>query len=94
MKKASKIEITELFLVKADMNRCFLGEIIRETTPEGNELVRGSVVICEGKAWSTGNSQEDLASNLDNICTLKLDHNLHGNPGVREIIAGTSFNLN
>ena len=93
MKKTSKIEITELFLVKADWHRTFMGTIVRETT-DGKEFVRGTVIINEGQAWSTGNSQEDLANNLDNICTLKLDKNLHGNPGVTTKIAGTPFNHN
>ena len=93
MKKTSKIQITELFLVKADWHRTFLGEIIRETIDD-KEFVRGTVIINEGQAWSTGCSQEDLANNLDYICTLKLDKNLHGNPGVTSTIAGTPFNHN
>jgi hypothetical protein len=94
MKKTSKIEITELFLVKADWHRTFMGEIIRETTDEGKEFVRGNVVINEGKAWSTGNTQSDLANNLDYICTMKLDGGLHDNSGVTSIIAETPFNHN
>lgn len=94
MKKSSKIEITELFLVKADWNRTFMGEIIRETQKDGSEFVRGKVVINEGMAWSTGNSQADLAENLDKICTMKLDGGLHANEGPRESIAGTSLYLN
>lgn len=94
MKKTSKIEISELFLVKADWHRTYMGEITRETQEDGSEFVRGKVIIDEGMAWSTGNSQEDLASNLDNICTMKLDGGLHANEGPREAIAGASFYLN
>lgn len=94
MKKTSKIEISELFLVKADWHRTYMGTITRETTEEGKEFVRGNVIIDEGKAWSTGSSQEELASNLDNICTMKLDGGLHANEGPREAIAGASFYLN
>jgi hypothetical protein len=79
-KKTSKIEISELFLVKADWDRTFLGKIIRETTADGKYFVRGTVVIDEGKAWSAADNQDKLADNLDDICTLKLDHNLHGVP--------------
>jgi hypothetical protein len=92
--KLPNIEICELFLVKADWNRTFMGQIIRETTAEGKEIIRGTVVINEGKAWSVGNSEEDLGNNLDDICTMKLDHNLHADPGVREVIAGDPFFLN
>ena len=81
MKKLPNIEINELFLVKADWNRTFVGQIIREETPEGQIINRGNVVVNEGKIWSIGKTQDELGSNLDDICTLKLDHNLHGNEG-------------
>jgi hypothetical protein len=90
----SSIEITELFLVKAGWHRSYIGEIIREITADGKEFVRGSVIINEGKAWSTGNSQEELANNLDSICTLKLDHGLHNNAGNTSIIFNKLFFLN
>jgi hypothetical protein len=92
--KLPDIQITELFLVKADWNRTFMGQIIRETTVDGQELIRGNVIINEGKAWSIGNTEEELGNNLDDICTLKLDKNLHGDPGRREVIAGIPFFLN
>jgi hypothetical protein len=93
-KITSSIEITELFLVRADWHRTFMAEIIRETTADGKEFVRGSVIIEEGKAWSIGNSQEELANNLDDICTLKLDYNLHYYSGAKFDIMGLSFHLN
>jgi hypothetical protein len=93
-KKQSGIIITELFLIKADWNRTFMGEIIRETTADGKELVRGCVIINEGKAWSTGRSQSDLARNLDDICIMKLDYHLHSSAGITIKIAGEVFFLN
>ena len=93
-KKQPDIIIAELFLVKADWHRTFMGTIIRETTADGKEFVRGSVIIEEGKAWSIGNSQQELADNLDFICTLKLDHNLHGKSGAKFDIMGLSFYMN
>jgi hypothetical protein len=93
-KKQPDIEITELFLVKADWHRTFMGTIIRKTTSDGTEFARGNVVINEGKAWSIGNSQEDLARNLDDICTIKLDMGLHSNAGESVVVAGTPFYLN
>ena len=80
-KKLPKIEISELFLVKADWDRTFLGKIIRETTADGRNIVRGSVIIDEGKAWSAAYSQDKLADNLDDICTLKLDYSIHSDAG-------------
>lgn len=81
MKKLPNIEINELFLVKADWNRTFIGQIIREQTEDGQVINRGTVVVNEGKIWSTGETQDELGNNLDDICTLKLDHDLHGNEG-------------
>ena len=96
MKKQPKIEICELFLVKSGWNRTFVGQIIREETPEGQIINRGNVVVNEGKIWSAAKTQEELGNNLDDICTMKLDYNLHGIPGVqkREIVAGAEFYLN
>jgi hypothetical protein len=93
-KKMPGIQITELFLIRADWKRTFVAEIIRETTADGKKFVRGSVIIEEGKAWSIGNSQEELANNLDDICTLKLDYNLHYYSGAKFDIMGLSFHLN
>jgi hypothetical protein len=93
-KKMPGIQITELFLIRADWKRTFMAEICRETTADGKEFVRGTVIINEGRAWSTGNSQQDLANNLDNICTMKLDFGLHSDRGVTIILSGTDFFLN
>jgi len=92
-KKQPDIIIAELFLVKADWHRTFMGTIIRETTADGKEFVRGSVIIEEGKAWSIGNSQQELERNLDDICTMKLDMGLHSNAGVTFKIIGEDFFL-
>jgi hypothetical protein len=93
-KKQSDIIITELFLVKSGWHRSFLGEIVRETTSDGKEFVRGSVIINEGRAWSIGNSQSDLAKNLDDICLMKLDMGLHSFVGVTTQISDEDFFLN
>jgi hypothetical protein len=94
IEKLPHLEISELFLVKADWNRTFMGQIIRETTADGQEIIRGNVVINDGKAWSVGNTEEELGNYLDDICTLKLDFNLHADPGIREIVAGSEMFLN
>lgn len=93
MKKHSHLTLTELFLVKADWSRTFMGEITRENLEDGSEFVRGKVVINEGKAWSTGNCQADLAKKLDDVCIMKLDMGLHSVDGPNEIIAGEKFYL-
>ena len=86
--------INELFLVKADWNRTFMGQIIRENNEDGNNIVRGNVVVNEGKIWSIGANENELGKNLDDICTLKLDYNLHNSSGINIIIADEPFFLN
>lgn len=92
-KKLPEIEITELYLVKADWNRTFIAQIIREKTEDGTEIIRGSVIINEGKAWSVG-SEENLGTYLDAICSMKLDYGLHEKAGITSTIAGEDFFLN
>jgi hypothetical protein len=94
MKKLPIIEITELFLVKSGWDRTFVGQIIRETDEDGLSTVRGNVVVNEGMIWSAANTQDELGNNLDDICTMKLDMNLHDNVGVRTVVANTAFFMN
>ena len=93
-KKLPGIQLTELFLVKADWGRTFMGEIFRENTADGKEFVRGRVIIEEGKSWSTGNSQKELAKNLNDICIMKLDMGMHSRAGVKVKILDFDFFLN
>jgi hypothetical protein len=93
-KTSSNFILNELFLVKADWSRTFWGEIFRENTPDGKEFVRGRVIIEEGKAWSTGESQSELAKNLNDICVMKLDMGLHSNVGVTTKIFNIDFFIN
>jgi hypothetical protein len=80
-KSSTNIIITELFLVKADWTRTFMGEIRRETDDYGNEIVLGVVTVFEGKIWSKASSQDELMKSMDNICMLKLNNNLHSRAG-------------
>jgi hypothetical protein len=86
--------IKELMLVKADWQRTFVAEICREITSEGVSIVRGTVVVNEGKIWSSAESHEELGKNLDDICYLKLDMGLHSQPGVTNQIFSEEFVLN
>ena len=94
MEKLRNIQITELFLVKADWNRTFMGQIIREKIEDGKDIIRGTVIVNEGKIWSVGETEEELGNRLDDICTMKLDHKLHENPGKMDVIAENLFSLN
>jgi hypothetical protein len=85
--------ITELMLVKADWQRTFVAEISREATAEGVPIVRGTVVVNEGKIWSQAESQEELGKYLDDICQLKLNYGLHCNQGVNTDIGRKMYFL-
>jgi len=93
-KKLPDIEITELFLIKADWERTFIGEIIREKTNDDTEIYLETVVVTEGKIWSAAETQEELVKNLVEISKMKLDMELHLNPGVSIKIFGADFFLN
>lgn len=93
-KKSLDLQITELFLVKADWHRTFMAQIIREKDADGTEVIRGSVIIIEGRAWSLAYTEDELGKYLDDICILKLDHNLHSSAGVTTKIFGEDFSLN
>lgn len=91
-KKASNnLILTELFLVKADWTRTYMGAIRREHDDDGNEIVLGSVIVNEGRIWSKAQTQEELMSNMDAICTLKLDKGLHSFPVVLTRISGQEY---
>jgi len=93
-KKLKDIQITELFLVKADWHRTFIGEIIREKNEDGKDIFHGSVMINEGKVWSVGNTEDELGDYLDDMCVMKLDYGLHSNARVTTQIFDVDFFLN
>jgi hypothetical protein len=86
--------ITELFLVKADWYRTFLGEIRREFDSQSKPIVLGKVIVHEGYIWSHASNQEELMENMNNICVMKLDMNLHSFSGETTQINGERFFLN
>ena len=95
-KLPSKIEITELMLVKAgnDFKRTYMGEIYRETTIYGKPLIRGKVVVNDGCIYCATETQTTLSAYLDDICLMKLDMGLHSNIGLKTKIGGHDFFLN
>jgi hypothetical protein len=93
-KKIPEILITELFLVKADWQRTFIGIIRRETDVDGNPVVMGDVIVKDGKIWSKASNQEELMKNMDDLCRMKLDMCLHSSAGETTKIFAENFYLN
>jgi|JFJP01.1.fsa_nt_gi hypothetical protein len=96
MKNSKNLEITELILVnpKNDWSRTFTGTIVRKNTDDGQPFVFAKVIINEGKIWSSADCEKNVINNLDEICTLKLDCELHKDEGITTIIADKQFFLN
>ena len=88
------ITLTELFLVKADWSRTFMGEIRREKDCDGNPVVLGVVIVREGKIWSKASNQKELMKNMNDICRMKLDMGLHSKIEVKTKKICEDFFLN
>jgi hypothetical protein len=90
-KLPSGIEITELFLVRADWTRTFMGEIRRNTDPNGNPILTGKVIINHATAWSCSTDEEELRMNMDAICVMILDYALHADSGASDMICNMKY---
>ncbi|MFZ2341317.1 MAG: hypothetical protein WAW07_16525 [Bacteroidales bacterium] len=98
-KKPLNIEITELFMAKKGKNgwaHCFHGTIHREKDENGKEIAVNSKLYLkdEGYIWSRDVNQDECGENLDEMVELRLDHNIHDNPGVTVTIAESKFYVN
>ena len=74
--KKNKLVITELFLVKPNWNRTFMGEIYRDVTYEGKPIIKGIVKIDNFIVTSSASTQKQLGNYLDDACTLILNGKL------------------
>jgi hypothetical protein len=94
--KLPEIQISELFLVKCgnDWTRTFMATIRREIDDDGNHVVYGSIIVEEGEIWCMASNEGQLGSNLDDICKMKLDMQLHSHAGMHIKIHSFDFFLN
>ena len=98
-KHPSGIEITELFMAKKGKKGwawCFHGVIHREKDENGRETAVNSKILLpgEGHIWSRDVNQDKCGENLDDMVELRLDRNIHDNPGVTIEIAEQNLNMN
>ncbi len=93
-KENNKFEINEMFMAKADVNRCFCGIIKRGKDDNGNPFVFSRIKMQDGLLCASANDQKILGKNLDEICIMILDKNLHDNAGVSTEIFGGRYFLN
>jgi hypothetical protein len=106
MKKEMKIEITELFMAKADWKRCFHGVIKREKDENGNQVFSSKIYVKNKKFDEVIYSQvihptktnrelrDQLGEQLDDIVKLILDYKLTKMPAKTQKIGDQTFNLN
>lgn len=78
----SKFDITEIFMAKADWNRCFYG-IIKRSDDKNNLTVFGRIIvknnIHDGFVIASACDQQYLGDKLDELVTMVLDKGLHFN---------------
>jgi hypothetical protein len=93
-KENNEFEINEMFMAKADVKRCFFGIIKRGKDEDGNSYVFSRIKMQDGLLCASANDQKVLGKNLDEICIMILDKNLHDNAGAKTKIFETDFFLN
>lgn len=97
MGKSLKIEITEIFMAKAEKtgwDRRFHGTIKREVDANGNSLVRAKIKVKDGFIYAMASDQWILGDLLDEMVLLILDKGLHSDAGKFAKICNTDFFLN
>jgi hypothetical protein len=93
-KKDLKLEITELFMAKADWKRCFFGTIKRGIDDNGNPIVRAKIKVNDGYIYAMAEDQCILGEMMDKLILMILDKGLHSNTGLTSMIAETPYFLN
>lgn len=94
MKKNLKIELTELFMAQASMDRCFYG-IIKKTVSENNLVSHFSKIkVNDGYIVSCAADRDTLGKQLDEMCVMVLDKKLHEHGGVYTKYLGMKMYLN
>jgi hypothetical protein len=94
-KEHDRFEITEMFMAKANSDRCFYGIIKRFKDNDGNPMVFSKIVMPDdGYICAQCNDQKTLGKNLDNMCVMIMDMGLHNDSGKTTEIFGMDFFLN
>ncbi len=93
-KKGNRLQITELILVMANLERTFTGVINRGIDDQGLPVVFGKVKVDEGLIYSSASSEDELGRNMDEMCVLKLDFDLHADEGAFKRVGESRYFLN
>ena len=90
----NKLEITELFMAQADVDRRFFGIIKRLTDDSGNRYCYSEIKVNSGTIYARAKDQDQLGRRLDELCIMVLDCGLHNNRGVKIELFHKEFSLN
>lgn len=71
-----RIEITELFLAKADWKRTYVGTVTRDMLDNGSIIVHGKIPVEGCVIEATATNDKDLGKKLDELVVLILDHKI------------------
>jgi len=93
-KKDDKIQLSEMFMAQAGVNRRFYGSIKRGYAEDGNQIVWGKILVNNGFICSMAANQDVLGARLDELVKLVLDEGLHEDEGVTSEVADTTCFLN
>jgi len=106
MKSKIKVELTELFMAKADWQRCFFGTIKRDTDENSipvlsskirvkNDSFDETIYARVSDSQKSGEElQDQLGEQLDEMVMMILDCGLTKMPAKTEVIEDTKFFLN
>ena len=94
-KKQIHIELTEMFMVKADRYRCFFGIIKRWKDDKGTPFVFSKICMPnDGYLCAQSTDQKTLGKNLDEMCVMILDKGIHSDAGVKTKVFETEYFMN
>jgi len=81
MKKELKVEITELFMARADRDRFFTGIIKRGRDDSGNPFVFSNIVMPNGYICAQAEDQKKLSKIINEMSLMALDYKIHEDSG-------------
>jgi len=91
--KKDRLEISELFMAQASINRRFFGTIKRSFDVDGVPVVYGKIEVLDGFILAQAETQEELGERLDELVLMALDFGLHSDTGKISVIAGMTYFL-
>lgn len=93
-KDSKKLQITELFLVKSDLSKTYMGELTRGIDAKGNPVLFGETIIESHKIWHTASDIKKLSNALDEFVCIVLELNQSALAGILNEISQANYYQN